>query len=44
MAGSALVTGAGSGICRGIALKLAAEGYAVTVNGLSRERAEAWLL
>ena len=38
---SAIVTGAGSGIGKAIALKLAAVGHAVLVNDLSIERAEA---
>lgn len=38
---STIVTGAGSGIGKAIALKLAAVGHAVLVNDLSMERAEA---
>jgi 3-oxoacyl-[acyl-carrier protein] reductase len=37
---SAIVTGAGSGIGKAIAIKLAAVGYAVLVNDLSLDRAE----
>lgn len=38
---SAIVTGAGSGIGRAIAIKLASVGYAVLVNDLSQDRADA---
>ena len=38
---SAIVTGAGSGIGKAIAVKLAATGFAVLVNDLSHDRAEA---
>jgi 3-oxoacyl-[acyl-carrier protein] reductase len=38
---SAIVTGAGSGIGKAIAIKLASVGYAVLVNDLSQDRADA---
>lgn len=40
-AGNVIVTGAGSGIGRAIALRLAADGYTVTVNDFRPEAAEA---
>jgi 3-oxoacyl-[acyl-carrier protein] reductase len=40
-ASSAIVTGAGSDIGRAIAIRLAADGYAVTVNDLNLDKAEA---
>ncbi|MBK5571907.1 SDR family NAD(P)-dependent oxidoreductase, partial [Ensifer sp. SSB1] len=37
---NAIITGAGSGIGRAIALRLATDGYAVLVNDLSAERSQ----